>query len=97
MLHIVVGRQFLPTTPKIFTHMDHVHITLILIIVRIIVHTGDNSPIFHMSKRTPISPARDLNQIPIFTIRTRITILLIGCYMIPLAVGNIFQLFTSMT
>jgi hypothetical protein len=26
----------------------------------------------------PISPTRDLNQIPIFTTRTRITILLIG-------------------
>jgi hypothetical protein len=50
MLHIVVGRQLLPTTLKIFTHMDHVHIALILTIVRVIVHPGNNSSIFHMSK-----------------------------------------------
>jgi hypothetical protein len=39
-----------PTTLKIFTHMGHVYITLILTIVRVIVHHGDNSLIFHMSK-----------------------------------------------
>jgi hypothetical protein len=50
MLHIVVRRQLLPTTLKIFTHMDYVHIALILIIVRVIVHPGDNFPIFHMNK-----------------------------------------------
>jgi hypothetical protein len=50
MLQIVVGHQLLPTTLKIFTHMDHVHIALILIIVRVTVHLGDNAPIFHMSK-----------------------------------------------
>jgi hypothetical protein len=49
MLHIVVGCQLLPTTLKIFTHMDHVHIALILTIVRVIVHPGDNSPIFQMN------------------------------------------------
>jgi len=50
MLQIVVGHQLLPTTLKIFTHMDHVHIALIIIIVRVTVHLGDNAPIFHMSK-----------------------------------------------
>jgi len=45
------GRTPAPTnyTPN-FTHMDHVHIALILIIVRVIVHHGDNTPVFHMSK-----------------------------------------------
>jgi hypothetical protein len=33
MLYIVVGRQLLSTTLKIFTHMDHVHIAPILIII----------------------------------------------------------------
>jgi hypothetical protein len=50
MLHIIVGRRLLPTTLKIFTHMDHVHIAPILIIVLVIVHLGDNSIIFRMSK-----------------------------------------------
>jgi len=31
-------------------HMDHVHIAPILIIVLVIVHLGDSSAIFHMSK-----------------------------------------------
>jgi hypothetical protein len=30
--------------------MDHVHIAPILIIVLVIVHSGDNSPIFHINK-----------------------------------------------
>jgi hypothetical protein len=50
MLHIVVGRQLLPTTLKIFTHIDYIYIALILIIVRVIIHPRDNSPIFHISK-----------------------------------------------
>jgi hypothetical protein len=34
----------------IVTHMDHVHITQIFIIVLIIVYPMDKSAIFHMSK-----------------------------------------------
>jgi hypothetical protein len=60
----------------IVTHMDHVHIAPILIIVLVIVHLGENSVVFHMSKWTTISPAQGLNQIPIFTTRTGATILI---------------------
>jgi hypothetical protein len=42
--------QILPTTFRIFTHMDHVHITPTLIIVQIIVHHGENFSIFHTSR-----------------------------------------------
>ena len=48
MLFIVVGCQILPTILRIFTHMDHVHTAPTLIIVQVIVHHGDNFPIFHM-------------------------------------------------
>jgi hypothetical protein len=50
MLCLVVGHLLQPTTLLISTHMDHVHIALILIIVLVIVHPVDNSVIFHMSK-----------------------------------------------
>jgi hypothetical protein len=60
IFRLVVGRQLLPTTLKIFTHMDYIHIALIISIVRVIVHPVDNYLIFHMSKRTPISSTRDL-------------------------------------
>jgi hypothetical protein len=55
MLRLVVGHLLLPTTLTIFTHINHVHIAQILIIVLVIVHPGDNVPIFHMSKCTQIS------------------------------------------
>jgi hypothetical protein len=76
MLRLVVGHLFQPTTLTISTHIDHVHIAQIIIIVLVIVHPGDNPKKFHMSKWTQISPARDLNQIPIFTTWTRATILI---------------------
>jgi hypothetical protein len=50
MFRLVVEHPLLPTALKISTHMDYVHIALILIIVLEIVHLGDNFPIFHMSK-----------------------------------------------
>jgi hypothetical protein len=50
MLHLVVGHLLLSTTLTIFTHINHVHIAPILIIVPVIVHLGDNAPIFHMSR-----------------------------------------------
>jgi hypothetical protein len=50
MFRLVEGHPLLPTTLLISTHMDHVHIALILIIVLVIVHLGDNSLFFHMSK-----------------------------------------------
>jgi hypothetical protein len=75
MLRLVVGHPLQPTTLTISTHMNHIHIALILIIV-LVVHRGDNSTIFLMSKSTPISATRDLIQIPIFTTRTGATILI---------------------
>jgi hypothetical protein len=56
--------------------MDHVHIAPILIIVLVTVNLGDNSIIFHASKWTPISPARNLILIPMFTTWTEATILI---------------------
>jgi hypothetical protein len=50
MLRLVVGHPLQPTTLTISTHMNHVYIALILIIVLVIVHHGDNSAIFLMSK-----------------------------------------------
>jgi hypothetical protein len=60
----------------IVTHLNHVHIAPILIIVLVIVHLGDNSTIFHMSKWTSMSPSWGLNQIEIFTTRIGATILI---------------------
>jgi hypothetical protein len=49
-------RALAPTNyPKIFTHMDHVHIAPILIIVLVIVHLGDNSIILHEQMNTNFS------------------------------------------
>jgi hypothetical protein len=76
MLHLVVGHPLHPTTLTISTHMHHVHTAPILIIVLVIVHPGDNSAIFLVSKQTPISPAWGLTQIPMFTTWTRATILI---------------------
>lgn len=76
MLHLVVGHMLQPTNFTVSTHMNYVHIVLILIIVLIIVHPGDNSIIFHMSKWTQISPARGSIQIPIFITQTGATILI---------------------
>ena len=76
MLLIMVGCQILPTTLRIFTHMDHVHTAPIHVIVLAIVHLGDNIPIFHMSKWTPIFSIQGLNQIPISTPQTRATTLI---------------------
>jgi hypothetical protein len=50
MLRLVVGHPLQPTTHTISTHMNHVHIALILIIVPVIVHLGDNSAILLVSK-----------------------------------------------
>jgi len=50
MLRLVVGHPLQPTTHTISTHMNHVYIALIFIIVLVIVHRGDNSAIFLMSK-----------------------------------------------
>jgi hypothetical protein len=50
MFRLVVGNLLLPTTLLISTHMNHVHIALIHIIVLVIVHPRDNSVIFHISK-----------------------------------------------
>jgi len=50
MLHLVVGHLLQPTILIVSTHMNHVHIALILIIVLVIVHPRDNSIIFHTSK-----------------------------------------------
>jgi hypothetical protein len=50
MLSLVVGHLLQPTTLTISTHINDVHIAPILIIVLVIVHHGENSPIFHMSK-----------------------------------------------
>jgi len=50
MLRLVVGHQLQPTTLTTSTHINHVHIAQILIIVPVIVHPGDNAPIFHMRK-----------------------------------------------
>jgi hypothetical protein len=47
MFRLVVGNLLLPTTLLISTHMNHVHTALILIIVLVIVHLGDNCPIFY--------------------------------------------------
>jgi hypothetical protein len=58
MLHIIVGHQLLPTTLKIFTHMDHVHIALILTIVQVIIHSRDNFAIFHMSNELEFLQSR---------------------------------------
>jgi hypothetical protein len=74
MLHLMVGHLLLPTTLTIFTHINHVHIAPILIIVLVIVHPGDKAPIFHMSKWTQISPDRGLIQILNFTTRIGVTI-----------------------
>jgi len=46
----VVGHPFQSNTPTLSTHMDHVHIAPILIIVLVIVHPGDSSAIFLVSK-----------------------------------------------
>jgi hypothetical protein len=46
----VVGHPIQPTTLTISTHMNHVHIALILITVLVVVLPGDNSAIFLMSK-----------------------------------------------
>ena len=46
MLLILVGCQILPTTLRIFTHMDHVHIASILIIGLETVHPMGNLPNF---------------------------------------------------
>ena len=56
MLTLVIGHQLLPTTLKIFIHIDHVHTAQTLIIVQVIVHPWDNFLIFHMSRWTSISP-----------------------------------------
>jgi hypothetical protein len=50
MLRLVVGHLLLSTTLKIFTHINHIHIAPILIIVLVIVHHGDNSAIILMSR-----------------------------------------------
>jgi len=50
MLHLVVGHPLQPTTLTIPTHMNHIHIAPILIIVLVIVHPGDDSAIFLVSK-----------------------------------------------
>jgi hypothetical protein len=50
LLHLVEGHLLQPTILTISTHMNHVHIALILIIVPIIVHNVDNSIIVHISK-----------------------------------------------
>jgi len=50
MLHLVVGHLLHPTTLKTSTHINHVHIAQIFIIVLVIVYSRDNAPIFHMSK-----------------------------------------------
>jgi hypothetical protein len=50
MLRLVVGHPLQPTTLTISTHMNHIHIAPTLIIVQVIVHPGDNSAIFLMSK-----------------------------------------------
>jgi hypothetical protein len=41
MLRLVVGHLLIPTTLTIFTHINHVHIAQILIIVLVIVHPED--------------------------------------------------------
>ena len=52
MFPLVVGRQILP----IVTHMNHVHIAPALTIVQVIVHIGDNFPIFsHKQLNTSFS------------------------------------------
>jgi hypothetical protein len=50
MLRLVVGHMLQLTTLTISTHINHVHIAPILIIVLLIVHPEDNSLILHMSK-----------------------------------------------
>jgi hypothetical protein len=50
MLRLVVGHLLLSTTLTIVTLINHVHIAPILIIVLVIVHPGDEAPIFHMIK-----------------------------------------------
>jgi hypothetical protein len=50
MLHLVVGHLLQPTTLTVSTHINHVHIAPILIIVLVVVHPGDNSAILPMSK-----------------------------------------------
>jgi len=50
MFYLVVGHLLQPTTLTVSTHMNHVHIALILIIVLVVVPPGDNSAIFLMSK-----------------------------------------------
>jgi hypothetical protein len=50
MLHLVVGQLLQPTTLTVSTHMNHVHIIPILIIVLVIVYLGDNSTILLVSK-----------------------------------------------
>ena len=50
MFPLVIGHQLLPTTLKIYSQMNHVYATPTLIIIQVIVHHGDNFPIFHMGK-----------------------------------------------
>jgi hypothetical protein len=50
MLYLAVGHLLQPTTLTVSIHMNHVLIALILTIVLVIVHHGDNSIIFHTSK-----------------------------------------------
>ena len=76
MLLIVVRCQILPTTFRIFTHMDPVHTAQIHIIVLATVHYRDNFPIFYMSRWTPIFSVRGMNQILISTPQTGATILI---------------------
>jgi hypothetical protein len=47
---LVVGHHLLPSALKICSHMNYVYVALALIIVQVIVHIGDNLPIFHMDK-----------------------------------------------
>ena len=73
---LVVGHQILPTTLRILTHMNHVHTAPTLIVVQVIVHIGDNFPIFHMSRWRLISLVLRLNRIQIFNTKIGATILI---------------------
>ena len=47
---LVVRSQILPTTLKIWTHMNRVYAASALTIVQVIVYIGDNYPIFYMGR-----------------------------------------------
>jgi hypothetical protein len=50
MFPLVVGHQLLPITLKICTHMNYVYAAPTFIIFQVIVHHGDNFPIFHIGR-----------------------------------------------